>query len=89
MNQKRPVYRMCIVTREKLLKSDLFRLVKSNKEVILDTTQKIQGRGVYIKRDLKVIELAHKRNTLNKALKTQVDDEVYLSLVQELSKERR
>ena len=54
MNIKRPVYRTCSVTKEKLLKQDLFRIVKTKSgEVKVDVNQVIPGRGVYIKKDLK------------------------------------
>ncbi len=89
MNFKRPVYRMCSVTREKFLKQDLFRLVKTSNGVEFDKEQKLQGRGAYIKKDLKTIELAFKRKSLNKALKAEVSEEIYIALIQELSKERR
>ncbi len=89
MNKTRPVFRMCIVSRSRDLKENLFRLVKQNNRIILDLNQNIQGRGVYIKKDLKVIELAQKRKMLNKALKTEIDDEFYDSLKEALSKERR
>ena len=89
MNKTRPVFRMCIVSRDRDLKENLFRLVKQNSGIILDLNQKIQGRGVYIKKDLKVIELAQKRKMLDNALKTEIDDEFYDSLKEALSKERR
>ena len=89
MNKTRPVFRMCIVSRDRDLKENLFRLVKQNSGIILDLNQKIQGRGVYIKKDLKVIELAQKRKMLDKALKTDISDEFYDSLKEALSKERR
>ena len=89
MNKTRPVLRMCVVSRDRDLKENLFRLVKQNNEITLDLNQNIQGRGVYIKKDLKVIELAQKRKMLNKALKTEISDEFYDSLKEALSKERR
>ena len=89
MNFNRPVYRMCVVSRELLLKKDLFRLVKTSSGVVFDEKQNIQGRGVYIKKDLKTIELAFKRKSLNRALKAEVSEDIYLSLIQALSKERR
>lgn len=89
MNKTRPVFRMCIVSRDRDLKENLFRLVKQNNEITLDLNQNIQGRGVYIKKDLKVIELAQKRKMLNKALKTEISNEFYDSLKEALSKERR
>ena len=90
MNIKRPVYRTCSVTKEKLLKQDLFRIVKTKSgEVKVDVDQVIQGRGVYIKKDLKTIEIAFQKKALNRALRCQVSEEVYLSLVQAISKKGR
>ena len=80
---------MCVVSRELLLKKDLFRLVKTSSGVVFDEKQNMQGRGVYIKKDLKTIELAFNRKSLNRALKTKVSEDIYLSLIQALSKERR
>ena len=89
MNFKRPVYRMCSVSREKLLKKDLFRLVKTPSGVAFDKEQNIPGRGAYIKKDLKTIELAYKNKVLNKSLRCEISEDIYLLMVQELSKERR
>ena len=89
MNKIAPIYRSCVISREKLLKKDLFRVVKTSSGVYFDETQKLQGRGVYIKKDLKTIELAFKRKSLSKALKTEVKEEIYLELVQALAKEKR
>ena len=89
MNKKAPVYRTCIVTREKLLKEDLFRVVKVNNVVYFDKNQNMQGRGTYIKKDLSTILLAQKKHSLSKGLKREVDDSIYLELIQALSKERK
>ena len=89
MNFKRPVYRKCAVTHESLLKSDLYKITRVNGIVYFDKYQNMQGRSCYIKKDLKVIELAHKKKILSKSLKMDVSDDIYLALIQELSKERR
>ena len=89
MNFKRPVYRQCAVTHESLLRNDLYKITRVNGEVYFDKNQNMHGRSCYIKKDLKVIELAHKKKILNKSLKLDVKDEIYLELIQELSKERR
>ena len=89
MNKTRPIYRTCVVTREKLLKHELFRIVLVDKEVVFDAKQTIQGRGVYLKKELEVINLAQKKKMLNKAFKREVGEEIYHTLIQELEKERR
>lgn len=89
MNFKRPVYRICAVTHELTIRSDLYKVTRVNGEVYFDKNQNMHGRSCYLKKDLKVIELAHKRNILSKVLKINVSDEIYIALIQELSKERR
>ena len=89
MNKRAPIYRTCIVTREKILKEDLFRVVKNNDKIYFDKNQNMSGRGAYIKKDLNVILLAQKRHSLSKALRREVDDSIYIELIQELSKERK
>ena len=81
MNYKRPVYRTCLISKEKLLKSELIRLTRINNEVYLDLNQSLGGRGVYIKKDNKVIELAIRKDALSKALKTRVKEEIYQELI--------
>ena len=89
MNKTRPIYRTCIASKEKLLKHELFRIVLIDNEVLFDTKQTIQGRGVYLKKDLEVIKLAQKKKMLNKAFKKDVGETIYQTLIQELEKERR
>ena len=81
MNYKRPVYRTCLISKEKLLKSELIRLTRINNEVYLDLNQSLGGRGVYIKKDIKVIELAFRKDALSKALKARVKEEIYQELI--------
>ena len=70
--------RTCSVTHEKLPKKDLIRIVK-NKElgVLVDETGKVNGRGVYIKKDLDVFNKAIKSNALGRSLETEIPDTVY------------
>ena len=89
MNKKTPVYRICIVSREKSLKEELYRVALVNNQVIFDKKQNLGGRGVYVKKDLSIIKLAHDRHSLSRGLKREVKDEIYLELIQELSKEKR
>ena len=89
MNKKAPVYRMCIVTRELHLKEEMFRVVRIDNTIYFDEFQNMKGRGCYIKKDLKTIELAQKRNSLSKGLRMKVDDSIYIELIQALSRERK
>lgn len=76
-NRKIPM-RSCIVTREKLPKSELLRIVRATDGVIVvDTTGKINGRGAYIKKDMTVLEKAKKSGVLEKVLETTISDDIY------------
>ncbi len=89
MNKKPQVYRICVVTREKLLKEDLFRVVANGNGVFFDEFQNMPGRGCYIKKELKTIELAQKKHSLSRGLRREVDDSIYIKLIQALSRERK
>lgn len=70
--------RMCIVTREKLPKYELIRVVRTPEgNIIVDTTGKANGRGVYLKKDLEVIKTAKKTKILNKQLEVEINDLIY------------
>ena len=90
MNKRAPIYRTCIASRNKFLKKDLFRIVKTKSgNIVFDEKQIKEGRGVYLKKDLKAITLAHDRHLLNKVLRAEVSDDIYAELVVALSKEKR
>ena len=76
-NRKIPM-RSCVVTKEKLPKQELLRIVKDpNGNVIADITGKINGHGAYIKKDILVLEEARKKKILEKILETDISDDVY------------
>lgn len=73
--------RTCVVTKEKLAKQDLIRVVRTPEgEVVIDTTGKMNGRGAYLKKDLTVFEKAKKSKTLDRHLEKEVPDSLYESL---------
>lgn len=87
MKQKKIPLRSCIVTKEKLPKHELIRIVKTKDgEVIVDLTGKINGHGVYIKNDLDVLEKAYKSRILDKKLEIKVEDNVYEDLKEIIKK---
>ena len=72
--------RTCVVTREKLPKNELIRVVKTDDGVIVDLTGKVNGHGVYLKKDAEVFEKAKKSKILNKLLETTVEESVFEEL---------
>ncbi len=86
-NRKIPM-RSCVVTREKLPKKELIRVVRTPLgEVIIDDEKgKANGRGAYLKKDEEVINKARKSKILEKHLETEIDEEVYVKLLKLVQK---
>ena len=81
MKDRKPILRSCVVTKEKLEKKDLIRVVRTSEgEVLVDETGKLSGRGAYLKKDIEVLNTAKKNKTLEKALEVSISDEVYNEL---------
>ena len=78
MKVKKIPLRTCVVTKEKLEKRELLRIVRTPEmEIKADLTGKLNGRGAYIKKDLEVLEKARKSKILNKCLEIEIPDFVY------------
>lgn len=78
MKVKKIPMRSCVVTREKLPKQELLRIVKNkDNEVFVDITGKLNGRGIYIKKDLDVLLKAKKTNIIEKLLEIKINDNIY------------
>lgn len=77
MTTKKIPMRSCVVTREKLPKKELLRIVRFENEVSVDPTGKQNGKGCYIKKDKTVLETAKKTKVLNRVLETEIPDEIY------------
>ena len=70
--------RTCIITKEKLPKQELLRIVRTPEgNVLADITGKLNGRGAYIKKDIAVLEKARKTKILEKRLECNIEDSVY------------
>lgn len=73
--------RTCVITKEKLEKKDLIRVVRTpDNQIIIDDTGKANGRGAYLKKDIHTIDMAQKTKELNKHLKVDVPDTIYEEL---------
>ena len=81
MKNKKIPMRSCVVSREKLPKQELIRVVKNkDNEVFVDITGKQNGRGIYIKKDLEVLEKAKKSKIIDKLLESKIEDSIYEEL---------
>ena len=79
-NRKIPL-RSCVVSKEKLPKQELIRVVKNNENLVfVDLTGKSNGRGAYIKKDIEVLEKAVKSKALERHLEVVIPDSVYEEL---------
>lgn len=79
--------RTCVITKEKLEKKELIRVVRTpEKEVIVDLTGKANGKGAYLKLDLEVINKAEKTKALDRVLEVSVPESIYEELRNLLNK---
>jgi len=78
MKIKKIPMRSCVITKEKLPKSELIRVVRTVEgTVVIDTTGKVNGRGAYLKKDKEVFEKARKTKVLERHLECNIDSSVY------------
>ena len=75
MKVKKIPLRTCIITKEKLPKRELLRIVRTPEgNVVPDETGKING---HIKKDIAVLEKAKKSKVLDRKLECNIEDSVY------------
>ena len=78
MKNKKIPMRSCVVTKEKLPKQELLRIVRTtDMNVVIDDSGKVNGRGAYIKKDIVVLEKAIKSKVLERHLEVSISEEVY------------
>lgn len=87
MKNKKIPMRSCVVTKEKLPKSELLRIVRTpDGNILADETGKLNGKGAYIKKDITVLEKAKKSKILERALETEISNEVYEKISEIINK---
>ena len=70
--------RSCIITKEKLPKKELIRVVRTPEgEIVIDEIGKANGRGAYLKKDIEVIKKAKNNKVLNRVLEVEIPDSIY------------
>lgn len=86
MKVKKIPLRMCNGCMEMKPKKELIRIVKSPEgDVSIDLTGKKSGRGAYICRSKECFEKAFKSKRLNKNLETNISQDIYDKLKEEIS----
>ena len=83
-NKKIPM-RQCVGCGEMKAKKELIRVIKTEEEVLLDTTGRKNGRGAYICANPECLKKARKSKGLERSLKASIPDEVYDNLEKEMS----
>ncbi|MBE6062195.1 MAG: YlxR family protein [Clostridium butyricum] len=88
MKVKKIPLRMCTGCMEMKPKKELIRIVKTPEgEICIDLTGKKSGRGAYVCRNIECFEKAYKAKRLSRNLETQISDEIYDKLKEEISNE--
>ena len=77
--------RQCLALNESFPKNELFRIVRTPEgNVCVDPKGKMNGRGAYISKSKKAIEVAKKKKILDSKLEVQVPEEIYEELLKML-----
>ena len=81
MSARKIPLRKCIACNEMKPKKELVRVVKSKENIVsVDLTGKANGRGAYICPTIECFEEAFKNKKFQRALQTEVTEEVYSGL---------
>ena len=85
MKIKKIPMRTCVITKEKLEKKDLIRIVRTPEgKIMMDSTGKANGRGAYLKKDITVIKKAQQNKILDHILGIEIPNEVYEEILKNL-----
>ena len=78
--------RKCLGCNQSKDKKELIRVVRNAEgEISIDMTGKKPGRGAYICNDVNCLKAARKGKRLERAFETQISDEIYDRLEQEIT----
>ncbi len=76
--------RTCVCCRKKGVKELFYRIVRNKDgEIGLDRSGKAEGRGAYVCKDEKCIQLLCKKRGLERAFRCKIEDKVYDELLKE------
>ena len=87
MEQKKKIpLRQCVGCCERRAKGELLRVVRTPEgEIVLDTTGRKNGRGVYLCNSAKCLNKAKKNGRLATHLECEIPEEVFASLENEIA----
>ena len=86
MSDKKVSLRRCTGCGNMIDKKKLIRVIKTKeKNILLDMTGKMNGRGAYLCSSLECLNKSIKSKGLERSLKTTIPQEVYIELEKELS----
>lgn len=87
VNRKVPL-RKCVATGEMHPKKDMIRVVRSKEgEVSVDVTGKKPGRGAYVSKSEKAVDIARKKNVLGHQLEVKIPEQIYEDLLKIIRRE--
>ena len=79
--------RTCIGCGKKDDKSNLYKIVKTkDNQIFLDSTQKSDGRGAYICKNISCFEKMTKKHKLDKHYRTHIKEEIYNEIFEEFNR---
>ena len=87
MKTRKIPMRTCAVTREKLPKQELLRIVRTpENNLVVDETGKVNGHGIYIKKDLNIMDSLINSKCIERTLEVEVPTNFYEEIREVLSK---
>lgn len=86
MNKPKKIpLRKCVATNEQFPKKEMFRIVRTPEGLVeIDSVGKMNGRGAYLSKTKKAIEIARKKKVLDRHLEVEVNDDIYDRLLEML-----
>jgi len=73
--------RMCVACRKRSDRHRLLRIVKPKEgDVRIDLKGNIEGRGAYVCKEHKCLDIAQKKRALNRALRCEIEDSLFNQL---------
>ena len=88
-SQKKIPLRKCVATGEMYPKKEMIRIVRSKEgEVSVDLTGKKSGRGAYVSKTKKALEIARKRKVLDNQLEAKIPESIFEELLSVIEREQ-